>query len=126
MGDDERGVGDAGAGHLTAAQVQELRDELLRAQRRLERSRRTGEQALKPVALDQTAVGRLSRIDAIQNQSMSRGLEERGQGRRAQIADALRRMDAGAYGRCAACGSAIPFARLLVFPEALTCADCTA
>jgi DnaK suppressor protein len=37
---------------------------------------------------------------------------------------ALRRMAAGTYGRCAACGHAIPIARLAVLPEAATCVGC--
>jgi DnaK suppressor protein len=110
--------------HLTASQLEELREELVRAERRLERSQRTSRQAAKPVALDQSSVGRLSRIDAIQNQKMTLGLQERDEARRAQIADALRRMEEGAYGCCGACGGEIPFARLLVFPEAVTCAAC--
>jgi DnaK suppressor protein len=110
--------------HLDAAQLAELREELLRAARRLERSERTSRQAAKPVALDQSSVGRLSRIDAIQNQKMTLGLQERDEARRAQIADALRRMEEGSYGACGACGAAIPYERLLVFPEAVTCAAC--
>lgn len=110
--------------HLTAVQREELREELLRAQRRLERSERTSRQAARPVALDQSSVGRLSRIDAIQNQKMTLGLQERDEARRAQVADALRRMDEGTYGRCGACGTAIPYERLFVFPEAVTCAEC--
>ena len=112
--------------HLTADQFQELREELLRASRRLERSERTSRQAAKPVALDQSSVGRLSRIDAIQNQSMTLGLQARDEARRAQIDDALGRMEEGSYGRCGACGIPNPFARLLVFPEAVTCAECAA
>lgn len=117
---------DSGGSHLSAEQLEELRGELERARARLARSRRTSRDAARPVALDQTAVGRVSRIDAIQNQSMTRGLQERDQARAAQIDEALRRMDAGAYGRCAGCGSPIPYERLLVFPEAQACAACGA
>lgn len=109
---------------LTAEQLAELRGELERARTRLARSRRTTREAAKPVALDQTAVGRVSRIDAIQNQSMTRGLQERDDSRAAQVDAALARMDAGTYGRCSGCGGAIPFERLLVFPEAQVCASC--
>lgn len=110
--------------HLSIDQMVELRAELERARTRLARSRRTTRDAARPVALDQTAVGRVSRIDAIQNQSMTRGLQERDQARAAQIDEALRRMDAGTYGRCAGCGQPIPYERLLVFPEAQACAGC--
>lgn len=40
---------------------------------------------MRPVALDQTAVGRLSRIDSLQNQGLTRNLQEREQGKRGPI-----------------------------------------
>ena len=42
----------------------------------------------------------------------------------ADIEAALARLDAGTYGRCAACGGAIPDARLAARPAALTCVGC--
>lgn len=110
--------------HLTAEQVSELRSELLRLLERLERSMKVTGEAMAPVQLDQTTVGRLSRIDSIQSQEMAKSLQEREQIQLAQIHDALRRMEEGTYGVCARCGAAIPFGRLLVVPESPTCAEC--
>jgi DnaK suppressor protein len=42
------------------------------------------------------------------------------------IERALARIDAGTYGRCMACGQAIPTARLDALPMALRCAPCQA
>jgi DnaK suppressor protein len=41
-----------------------------------------------------------------------------------QIDDAVRRMDAGTYGRCERCGEAIEAARLEALPYARLCLDC--
>jgi DnaK suppressor protein len=41
-----------------------------------------------------------------------------------QIDDALRRMDAGTYGRCESCGEYIEVERLEVLPYATMCMDC--
>jgi len=112
--------------HLTEGQLEELRAELSAQLRKLERSMRVTDQALKPVELDQTAVGRLSRIDSLQNQGLTRNLHEREQIKLAHVREALRRMDEGTYGRCTACSSTIPFPRLYVFPETPTCAACGA
>lgn len=112
--------------HLTPAQLDELRAVLEQDIRRLERSMRVTEQNLEPAALDQTTVGRLSRMDTLQGQALSRDLQSRERARLAQIQGALRRMDAGSYGLCDGCGSAIPFERLLVFPEAPHCGACPA
>lgn len=112
--------------HLDATQVEDLKSDLLRQLEKLERSMRATDQASGPVALDQTAVGRLSRMDALQNQSLARNLQERERARLALILGALRRMEDGSYGLCASCGEAIPFGRLQVFPEAPECSACGA
>ena len=82
------------------------------------------DEALKIVELDQGAVGRLSRMDSLQNQSLAKGLRERESVRLALIQEALRRLDAGTYGICTECGDPIAAERLYVFPESGTCAHC--
>ena len=109
---------------LTAAQIDELKQELARELARLRRTMPTTGAAARPVELDQTAVGRLSRMDALANQHLTKELHEREQAREGQLVDALRRMEEGSYGRCATCGTTIPYGRLLVMPEARTCAGC--
>ncbi len=111
---------------LTPDQITELAAELERQLGRLRRSMKVTDEAMRPVELDQTAVGRLSRMDSLQNQSLSKGLHEREAARLGQIVAALARVEAGTYGTCAECGDAIPFERLYVFPEAPECARCTA
>lgn len=110
--------------HLTPAQRDELRAELDRQLRKLERSMRTTNRAMKPVQLDQSAVGRLSRIDSLQTQGLTAGLQAREQARLGQITEALKRMEAGTYGRCVVCDAPVPFERLLIFPEAPDCVAC--
>ena len=111
--------------HLTAEQLRRLEDELGRALAKLEASMRTTGEALKPVKLDQTAVGRLSRIDTLQNQGLTRNLREREEAKLGQIATAFQRLEAGTYGVCVECGGDIPFGRLEVFPETPTCTPCS-
>lgn len=110
--------------HLSRAQLDELRWELERQLRRLRKSMKVTDEALQTVKLDQTSVGRLSRIASLQNQSLSKGLREREVVRLSQIRDALERICTGGYGVCVVCASAIPFERLYVFPEAPECAEC--
>jgi DnaK suppressor protein len=109
---------------LSPDQLAEIERELGRLRDRLERSLKATSEAARPVALDQTAVGRLSRIDALQNQHLSQELHVREDARHAQVLEALRRIQEGAYGGCAGCGEPIPFQRLQVFPETLHCASC--
>lgn len=109
---------------LTPAQLDELRAELEREMQRLERGMAASREAAKPVTLDQACVGRLSRIDAFQNQQFAAGSHSRDLARHAALLTALDRMDKGTYGRCERCGRPIPFGRLLVMPEARACAAC--
>jgi DnaK suppressor protein len=104
--------------------VRELRSELERQLARLERSMAVTDEAVRPVQLDQQAVGRLSRMDSLQNQHMSRNLQEREQVRYAAIRAALARMDEGSYGICTTCGKEIEEGRLFVMPEAEHCPGC--
>jgi DnaK suppressor protein len=80
--------------------------------------------ARAPVELDQQSVGRLSRMDAMQQQSMDLAREERRRTRLAILAAALRRMDDGDYGYCLACGEGISAARLDVDPAVTLCVEC--
>ncbi len=110
--------------HLSQDQLDELRAELDRQLRKLRRSMAVTDEALRPVELDQTAVGRLSRMDSLQNQSLTQNLRERESGKLGQLQEALARFSDGTYGVCVLCGGAIPFERLFVFPETPSCAAC--
>lgn len=109
---------------LTPAQLESLRLELQQEaellQRRIQRASAAG-----PVALDQTAVGRLSRMDALQNQGLAAGAHERAQVELAQVIDAMARLDAGTYGVCHTCSRPIAYERLSVMPEARDCSSCS-
>ena len=79
-----------------------------------------------PVALDQTSVGRLSRIDAMQQQSMALATERRRIVALARIEAALGRIEAGDYGWCAQCDEAIAPKRLALDPAVSVCVTCAA
>ena len=109
---------------LTKDHLAELREELETQLTRLMRSIEASEAALEPVELDQSRVGRLSRMDELQNQSLTRNLHEREEIRLTLVRNALSRMNEGTYGLCGACESEIPYERLLIFPEAVECGSC--
>lgn len=76
------------------------------------------------VKLDQNRVGRLSRMDAIQQQAMLQAGEVRRKNRLLEIKAALERIDDGVYGECSECLQAIPEARLEVDPAVEYCVKC--
>jgi DnaK suppressor protein len=109
---------------LAPAQRDMIREELLRTLSKLERSMKATGEAARPRDLEQDTVGRLSRIDALQNQGLSKNLADREQAQLEKVVAALRRLEEGSYGTCKCCGGGIPVERLLVFPETLSCAAC--
>lgn len=112
--------------HLSADQIEALTLELDRSLRKLAQSMRTTEDMLRPVKLDQSAMGRLSRIDLLQSQGLTRNLQEREQAKLGQVTTAFQRIEDGSYGICTECGGEIRFERLQIFPETPTCSACTA
>lgn len=101
-----------------------FRNELLSLRQNLREAQETGNQAEATVELDQTRVGRLSRMDAMQAQAMSIETGRRRRQKLLQIDAALRRIDEGEYGYCQECGEDIAAARLKVDPAALLCIGC--
>ncbi|MBJ3761676.1 TraR/DksA family transcriptional regulator [Maribius pontilimi] len=77
-----------------------------------------------PVTLDQQGVGRLSRMDALQNQAMAAGTDARRAQRARAIRGALLRLEAGEFGHCDACGDPIPMKRLDLDPCVICCVGC--
>jgi len=77
-----------------------------------------------PVELDQTSVGRLSRMDALQQQAMATAQSRRRGARLRAIQAALARIDAGEFGCCDSCGEDIPPGRLDLDPCVTRCVAC--
>lgn len=85
---------------------------------------RAVQEATRPVKLDQSSVGRLSRMDAIQSQAMAQENKRRRSVQLLRISAALERIEAGEYGYCAACDEEINRRRLEVDPAAPFCVSC--
>jgi len=112
------------AAALSPSQIAQLRTLLARQQRALETLLGSAQIDTRPVALDQQAVGRVSRIDAIQQQQMALAGRQQAAAQRRDNERALQRIDSGSYGVCEDCGEAIAFARLQAQPGSCLCIDC--
>ena len=76
------------------------------------------------VELDQSRVGRLSRMDALQGQAMNQAIGARRQQMLARLDAALTRLESGEFGYCQECGDAIVEKRLEIDPTTLFCTSC--
>jgi DnaK suppressor protein len=82
------------------------------------------EEESHPVEVDQTAAGRLSRMDALQSQAMAVEVERRREAELARIDTALERLKQGEHGSCVSCGDAIAPKRLELDPAIPVCVQC--
>lgn len=108
---------------LTDAQRAALIADLHALRATLQEQHAAAKEEARPVNLD-LPIGRLSRVDALQQQSMAaanrRSLELRLQ----QVAAALAAHAEGAYGDCRRCGEPIGYPRLQARPETPLCVAC--
>ena len=98
---------------------------LLQQQKSLMDVLESGKSAAGTVKLDQTSVGRLSRMDAMQSQAMLQEASRRRQQSLRDISKALARIDSGDYGLCEECGEQIAEKRLQINPTARYCIECS-
>lgn len=99
------------------ARLEEQREEVRAL---LEASAESG----RTVELDQTRVGRLSRMDAMQSQAMAAETERRRGHELRRIEAALKRIAEEEFGYCLSCGEDIPRKRLELDPTTPICVDC--
>lgn len=109
---------------LSEEEIEEFRERLKELKEELGVALHSTDESSKTVELDQAAFGRLSRIDAIQQQQMSKAYRKRVRIRLQQVKAALIAIDRGAFGYCNACEEPIALERLEVRPESPICVEC--
>jgi len=77
----------------------------------------------KPVAPDD-AIGRISRMDAINNKSVTEASLRQAEAKLLSLERVLSRVGTSDFGICIKCGKPIPEGRLIYRPESLTCVNC--
>ena len=112
------------AGALTPDQIRELESDLVVLREQLGELIAASEEGTRPVELDQSAVGRLSRMDAIQGQQIAKASRRNHQLRLEQVGQALRLIARDNYGYCRRCEEPIGYLRLKARPESPFCLRC--
>ncbi len=105
-------------------QIDSFRQQLLQLRSELMSLSSTSDDAAKTVELDQSAVGRLSRMDAMRAQGMAIETKGRREHQLLRIESALHRIAAGDFGVCLTCGEEINIRRLDVDPSYTQCIKC--
>ncbi len=77
----------------------------------------------RPVAPDD-AIGRISRMDAINNKSVTEASLRQAEEKLLNLKRVLSLVGTSDFGICIKCGKPIPAGRILYRPESLTCVNC--
>lgn len=109
---------------LTKAHISKFKQQLLTLQQALSTQYESGKSASDTVVLDQSKVGRLSRMDALQQQNMAQSTLRNIESRLRRVNRALAKIASGDFAYCDECGAVIEIARLEVQPEAPCCFAC--
>ncbi|MFO8087217.1 MAG: TraR/DksA C4-type zinc finger protein [Bacteroidales bacterium] len=81
------------------------------------------EEQTQPISPD-SSIGRLSRMDAINNKSVSEAALRKAKEKLLKIKHTLETADDPDFGNCRNCGEPIPVGRLVVMPGSSLCVKC--
>lgn len=109
---------------LDTSQLKQLKARLADIEQQLHEFLNLDEVAAETVELDQSKVGRLSRMDALQQQAMAQASSEAHRQQLIKVHRAMQKIEEGEYGYCDECGESIPFERLQIQPESDFCVKC--
>ncbi len=101
-----------------------MRKRLLSLQSELKEQLAAGKESAAVVELDQSKVGRLSRMDALQAQAMAQASSQRRDALGHRVTAALKRIDDDEFGFCRSCDEPINPKRLEFDPTATLCIGC--
>lgn len=109
---------------LTPEKIKHFENRLLENKELLLVAIESEKKSSQVVELDQSKVGRLSRMDALQGQAMLKETQSRHEEGLRNISTALSRIGSGDYGYCVDCDEEIAAARLEVDPAVSLCINC--
>ena len=78
----------------------------------------------KPIS-PENAIGRVSRMDAINNKSVNEAALRQLENQVQSLEGALNRLEEDKFGRCVSCGEKIPIGRIIIMPGAIRCVRCS-
>ena len=81
------------------------------------------EEATRPIG-PENAIGRVSRMDAINNKSVSEASLRSSKRKLSSLRVALTKIETPDFGICTRCKNPIPPARLMFMPESTRCVNC--
>ena len=108
---------------MTTLERQELKSKLIDLIKKTESEIESFKDMIKPIS-PENSLGRISRMDAINNKSVAEAAMRNKQKKLTQMKIALGKIDEESFGQCSQCKQAIQSARLIYMPESTLCVRC--
>ncbi|MBS3771513.1 MAG: TraR/DksA C4-type zinc finger protein [Bacteroidales bacterium] len=108
---------------MTEEEKKQLREKLLQEKKKVEKRIENLKDLTKPIA-PENSIGRVSRMDAINNKSINDAALRTAENKLKNIEEALGKTHHKDFGKCRRCGQPIPMGRLAVMPESVLCMRC--
>ena len=108
---------------MTEAQKIDLRDKIQKKILEMEDEIIRLEDMTQPIS-PENSLGRVSRMDAINNKSVAEASLRSVRRRYEKLKDAITKIDEEGFGDCVRCKKPIPMARLMFMPESTKCVRC--
>lgn len=110
---------------MTAQENQELKEAIERKIKMTKSAIEDYKEMTKPIAPD-VAIGRLSRMDAINNKSVMEAALREAEAKLKRLESAISKINDSDFGLCIQCKQPIPFNRLKAMPDSTKCVPCSA
>jgi DnaK suppressor protein len=108
---------------MTDAERAQLREKIRESIMQTERDIVDLTELTKPIE-PENAIGRISRMDAINNKSVNEAALRQATAKLEKLRVALEKCDDVSFGTCTRCGASIQMGRLLFMPESALCMKC--
>ncbi len=108
---------------MEASEKQLLKEKIKQELTKTQLAIKEYEEMSKPVS-PENAIGRISRMDAINNKSISESALRKAREKLKNLEYMQNHLDDADFGKCSGCGDQIPVGRLLFRPESRRCIRC--
>ena len=109
---------------MTETERNELKEKILKSIQDTEQNILELEKLTKPIS-PENAIGRISRMDAINNKSINDSALRQARSKMDKLQLAQQKCDDPEFGVCMKCKGPIPMGRLFLMPESLRCVRCS-
>lgn len=108
---------------MTKQELKDIKEKVVQEIEKTEKSIEDYRDMTKPIS-PENAVGRISRMDAINNKSVAEAALRQAEVKLINLHNVLNSVDGEDFGLCLNCQKPIPIGRILLMPQSRYCVNC--